>query len=92
VATSTRASSSRRETAVYVLLIKAVRWLLFAAILLYLVSGLGISHYHTVERLTFGLLTKQTAFNLHDALLEPFIALLVLHVGLPPLWRVLRRL
>ena len=69
-----------------------MRWLLLAAILLYLVSGLGISEYRTVEHLTFGLMTKPTAFRLHDALLAPFIALLILHVSLPPLRRALRRL
>ena len=69
-----------------------VRWLLLAAILLYLVSGLGITEFRTLERLTFGLLAKDTAFRLHDALLAPFIALLVLHIGLPPLVRLLRRL
>jgi hypothetical protein len=69
-----------------------VRWLLLAAVLLYLVTGLGISEFRTVEDLTFGLLTKDIAFRLHDALLAPFIALLVLHVTLPLLMRVLRRL
>jgi hypothetical protein len=69
-----------------------VRWSLLAAVLLYLVSGLGISDFRTVEHLTFGLLTKDLAFRLHDALLAPFIALLVLHIGLPPLYRLLRRL
>lgn len=71
---------------------KGVRWLLLAAILLYLVSGLGISEFRTVQHLTFGLLGKDTAFRLHDALLAPFIALLILHIGLPPLVRLLRRL
>ena len=69
-----------------------VRWLLLAAILLYLVSGLSITEFRAVERLTFGLLAKDTAFRLHDALLVPFIALLILHIGLPPLVRLLRRL
>lgn len=71
---------------------KAVRWLLLAAVALYLVSGLGITEYRTIEHLTLGLLTKDLAFRLHDALLAPFIALLLLHIGLPPLMRVLRRL
>jgi len=91
-ATSTKTPFSKREVAVYLFLKKAVRWLVLAAILLYLASGLGISEYRTVEHLTFGLLTKDRAFRLHDALLAPFIALLVLHVGLPPLMRLLRRL
>jgi cytochrome b subunit of formate dehydrogenase len=91
MATSTATSSSRRDAHVYALLKKTVRWLLLAAILLYLVSGLGISEFRTVENLTFGLLTKDLAFRLHDVLLVPFIALLILHVGLPPLSRLLRR-
>ena len=83
---------TRREAALYVLLKKTVRWLLLVAVLLYLVTGLGISEFRTVEDLTFGLLTKDIAFRLHDALLAPFIALLVLHITLPLLMRVLRRL
>ena len=91
-ATSTNPSFSKREIEIYILLKKAVRWLLLASVALYLVSGLGITHYRTVENLTFGLLTKDVAFRLHDSLLAPFIALLLLHVGLPPLMRLLRRL
>jgi len=75
-----------------VLLKKAVRWLLLAAVSLYLVSGLGIAEYRTIQNLTLGLLTKDVAFRLRDALLGPFIALQVLHVGLPPFVRLLRRL
>ena len=88
----TATSLTRREAALYVLLKKTVRWLLLVAVLLYLVTGLGISEFRTVEDLTFGLLTKDIAFRLHDALLAPFIALLVLHITLPLLMRVLRRL
>jgi hypothetical protein len=91
-ATSTNPSSSKRDIEIYILLKKAVRWLLLATVALYLVSGLGITEYGTVENLTFGLLTKDLAFRLHDSLLAPFIALLVLHVGLPPFMRLLRRL
>jgi cytochrome b subunit of formate dehydrogenase len=83
---------TRREADIYVLLKKVVRWLLLAAVLLYLVTGLGITEFRTVEDLTFGLLTKDIAFHLHDALLVPFIALLILHITLPALMRLLRRL
>jgi len=83
---------TRREADIYVLLKRTVRWLLLAAVLLYLVTGLGITEFRTVEDLTFGLLTKNDAFRIHDALLAPFIALLVLHITLPALMRVLRRL
>jgi hypothetical protein len=92
MATSTATSSSRRLTQVHALAAKTVRWLLLTVVLLYLASGLGITEFRTVEPLTFGLLTKAVAFRLHDALLAPFIALLVLHVTLGPFVRLLRRL
>ena len=86
------ASLSKREVAVYILVKKGVRWLLLAALLLYLVSGLGITDSHAVQNLTFGLLSKDLAFRIHNNLLAPFIILLVLHIGLPPFMRLLRRL
>ena len=79
-------------TQVYALAAKMVRWLLLVVILLYLASGLGITEFRTVERLTFGFLTKGDAFRLHDALLAPFVALLALHITLGPFVRLLRRL
>ena len=62
----------------------AVHWALFIITLLYLVTGLGITQYHIVETLTLGLLTKNVAFRVHDSLLIPFVALLVLHVIMRP--------
>lgn len=62
----------------------AVHWALFIITLLYLVTGLGITQYHIVESLTFGLLTKNVAFWAHDSLLIPFVTLLVLHVIMRP--------
>jgi len=92
MATSTATSSTRRVTQVHALAAKTVRWLLLAVVLLYLASGVGITEFRTVEPLTLGLLTKAVAFRLHDALLAPFIALVVLHVTLGPFVRLLRRL
>lgn len=62
----------------------AIHWSLFVITLLYLVTGLGITQYQIVESLTFGLLTKNMAFRVHDSLLNPFVALLVLHVIMRP--------
>ena len=59
-------------------------WTLFIITLLYLVTGLGITQYHIVESLTFGLLTKNVAFRMHDSLLVPFIALRALHGIMKP--------
>lgn len=58
----------------------AVHWLLTLAVLLYLVSGLGISNYQAVEEITFGVLTKELSFKLHGLPFFPFVALLAFHI------------
>ena len=62
-------------------LIKTAHWLLLAVIILYAVTGYGITEYRTVETMTFGLLTKNLAFKIHDSLFIPLAVLLILHVG-----------
>jgi dolichol kinase len=57
-----------------------VHWLLLAVLVLYLITGFGITQYRVVEHLTFGLLTKPLAFKIHDNLLIPFIILMILHI------------
>jgi hypothetical protein len=57
-----------------------VRWFLFAAVLLYIVSGYGISNPGTVESLTFGLITKSVAFTIHNNIFIPFVLLMFLHI------------
>jgi len=57
-----------------------VHWLLLALVVLYFVTGLGITEYRTVESLTFGLLTKTLSFKAHNILWIPFLVLLVLHI------------
>jgi dolichol kinase len=59
---------------------RVVHWLLLAVIVLYLLTGFGITEYRVVEHLTFGLVTKPLAFKIHDNLIIPFIALLGLHI------------
>lgn len=59
---------------------KVIHWGLFAGIILYLVSGLGITQSHIIEPLTFGLFTKSFSFKMHSWLLWPFLILLVLHI------------
>ena len=66
---------------------RIVHWSLLVAIILYLVTGLGITEYNTVELLTFGLLNKNISFTIHDALLVPFVILLVLHVAITVGWK-----
>ncbi len=59
---------------------QVVHWLLLALLVLYTVTGLGISEYRIVEAVTFGMLSKQSAFIIHDNLLIPTIVLLLLHI------------
>ena len=59
---------------------QVVHWLLLAVIVLYLLTGFGITQYRVIEHVTFGLLAKNLAFNIHNNLLIPFIILLVLHI------------
>lgn len=62
------------------LLRRIVHWALTALILLYLITGFGITEFRTVEALTFGLLTKNLAFKIHNTIWIPFAILLVLHI------------
>jgi hypothetical protein len=50
---------------------KTVIWLLAIVIVLYGVSGFGITTFRTVETLTFGFLTKNLAFKIHNSLEIP---------------------
>ena len=70
---------------------KITHWLLLVVILLYLVSGFGITEFRVVETLTLGLLTKSLAFKMHDVLLIPMLILLVLHMFMPSFLRLIRK-
>jgi len=65
------------------LLRKVIPWLLLAVLALYIITGFGITEFRTVEAITFGLLSKNLSFRIHDALAVPFIVLLVVHIVLP---------
>lgn len=68
------------EKALWSSLKKVVHWLLFLVVALILLSGFGIVDYQVVQTITFGILDKATAFQLHINLWGVFIALLALHV------------
>ena len=67
------------------------RWLLLLVVLVYVVTGFGITEFRTVERLSGGLLTKNTAFEIHDSLLIALVVLLVTHVFLGRLLKLRKR-
>ncbi|MBN2462081.1 MAG: hypothetical protein JXB43_00600 [Dehalococcoidia bacterium] len=59
---------------------RVVRWLLVVVVILYIVTGFGITEYRAVEFLTFGSLSKSLSFKIHNNLIIPFIVLLGLHI------------
>jgi cytochrome b subunit of formate dehydrogenase len=67
-----------------------IHWLLTVVAIVYLITGFGITEYRIVETLTFGLLTKSLAQQIHINLEIPFIALLVLHIWVLPLLKHFR--
>ena len=66
---------------------ETIYWLLTAVVIVYLVTGFGITQYRIVEPLTFGLLTKSLAHKIHINMEIPFIILLILHIWFLPLLR-----
>lgn len=64
---------------------KGLDWALFGMTLVYLFTGLGITQFRIIEDLTFGLLSKNLSFRLHEDLLVPFLILLSLHVFYRPI-------
>ena len=57
-------------------------WLAAILLLTSVLTGYGITEYHTVSALTFGLLGKATSQKLHNYLHLPLLAVLVLHIGI----------
>ena len=59
---------------------KIIHWSLAALVVIYIITGFGITEFRAVETLTFGLLTKNLAFKVHNNIWIPFIILLGLHI------------
>ncbi|MDP2931808.1 MAG: hypothetical protein Q8O05_04830 [Chloroflexota bacterium] len=59
-----------------------VHWSLTAVIAIYIISGFGITEFRIVEAWTFGLITKNLSFIVHNILTVPFIVLLIRHISL----------
>ena len=59
---------------------QVVHWSLLAILVLYVLTGFGITAYRAVGFITFGLLGKALAFKIHDDLIIPFVVLMGLHI------------
>lgn len=57
-----------------------ISWLLLIIIVAYIITGLGMTQYQIMEKITFGLLTKNLSFKIHSNLLYPLIILVALHI------------
>jgi hypothetical protein len=62
---------------------KVIPWLLLAVLAFYILTGFGITQFRTVEAITFGALTKNLSFRIHNDLTIPFAVLLAAHIVLP---------
>ncbi len=60
---------------------RVVHWLVTILIVLYIITGLGITNYQIVEAMTFGQISKLGAYQAHTLLLYPFIVILALHIA-----------
>lgn len=55
--------------------------LLTIVIIIFIITGFGISNYQTIESLTSGTLSKLISFQIHSNLIIPLIVLLILHIA-----------
>ena len=53
---------------------------LLVIVMLFVITGYGITQYRIVEMITFGLLTKQLSFILHMYLIIPLVFTLLVHL------------
>jgi len=61
---------------------RILHWLLALVMVIFLITGFGITEFRLVETLTLGLLTKGMSERIHLLLWIPFIILFALHVYL----------
>ncbi|MGA2367139.1 MAG: hypothetical protein ABSF74_00990 [Dehalococcoidia bacterium] len=60
-----------------------VQWLLFAGVVLYILTGLGITQFGIFEPVALGLLVRRVCLAIHNNLIIPFVILLLVHLSLP---------
>ncbi len=57
-----------------------IHLLLTVVIILFIITGFGITDYRVAESLTLGILSKPLAYQIHTNLTIPLIILLFLHM------------
>jgi len=59
---------------------KFIHWTIAVALVVYVITGFGITEFRTVESWTFGYLGKATSMKIHNGLEWPFAILLAIHI------------
>ena len=59
---------------------RTIAYLFLLVIILYVITGYGITKYQLVEGLTLGILDKATSFKIHHYLIYPLIILAISHI------------
>jgi thiosulfate reductase cytochrome b subunit len=59
---------------------KTNAYLALVTVLMYIITGYGITRYQLVEKITFGLLNKALSFQIHSYLISPLIIFLLIHL------------
>jgi thiosulfate reductase cytochrome b subunit len=60
-----------------------VQWLLMAGVVLYILTGLGMTQFGIFEQVPLGLPVRRACVAIHNNLIIPFVILLLLHLLLP---------
>ena len=61
---------------------RTAAYLALATVLLFIITGYGITQFRIVEKLSLGLLGKALAFKIHSWLIIPLIIFLLIHISL----------
>jgi hypothetical protein len=69
----------------------SIQIVLLLLLLAYGLTGYGITEFRTIESMTFGLITKPVAFQIHNSLIIPFLVVLLLHIFFKPVSRLLSK-
>ena len=68
---------------------KIIQWGLLIIIVIFIITGFGISRFQIIGPLTFGLLNKPLSYQIHSYLVLPLVIFLYLHVFLT--WKKKRK-
>lgn len=66
----------------------SIQVILLVLVIVYPLTGYGITENRIMRNITFGLLTPPVAFEIHQNLIIPFIIFLLLHIFFKPISRL----